>query len=415
MTMDVVGAKFGRIMNKDVNETFDQSTDSLEAIRDFLAAIMGFGPGVSLWMFGRCAAGMAASQTILTMDNLGTALPNDVFNGEFYVTVIHNANAPGAAPEGEWRRVADYVGLTQTFTTDAFTANVEATDLVIIAHESILFGNPLGRGTLDTSSATVPADSTRTEGNDYFNGALFMTTEGADRFQPRRIVDYTGAGGIFTLDPNNPLNAAPGLVDYVILTGQTEFVPPVDGINDRTPADVGGSKGDSGVQALSATSSQMRYIKGLVDMMVTATGITTWLARSKAGNGVSLSEAVRDIDELKPEWNARTSATHTTVSANEETILTTAFTTPGRFFFNLTLRNMVAGDDFTIRVYKRTDGANYDRVSEQQYLGNSSLDIYEVRDMYTDGTEFVRVTIQRASGTDRAFPYSYNVEKQAVA
>jgi hypothetical protein len=202
------------IQNMDANETFDPTTDSLEALSTAISA-MGFGPGVSLWMFGRCATGMAASQTVITTDNLTATLPNDIFNDEFYMAVIHNANAVGTAPEGEWRRISDFVGATQTFTTDGFSANVEENDLVMIIHESILFGQPLGRGTLDTSSQTVPADSTRTEGNDYFKGYLLMATEGAARFQPRPIRQYIGATGVFVLD--EPLTTAPGTVDYVVL------------------------------------------------------------------------------------------------------------------------------------------------------------------------------------------------------
>lgn len=213
-----------RLMNADANETFDPATDSLEAIRDFIATALGFGPGISLWMFGRCAVGMAASQTVIITDNLGDQLPDDVFNDEFYITVIHNANAPGTAPEGEWRRIADFAGATQTFTTDAFSANVEEGDLLLIVHESIIAGQPQARGTLDTSSATVPADSTRTEVDDFFNGHLLVPTEGACAGRATRIVDYDGTTGVFTLDPNNPLPAASGLVDYVIIKAQADLV-----------------------------------------------------------------------------------------------------------------------------------------------------------------------------------------------
>ena len=248
-----------RIQSIDNTLGFDRTLHSLQAI----AAAVGIGPGISISMFGRCAVGMAASQTVITTDNLGVSLPDDVFNGNFYMTILRNTNAVGTAPEGEWRRIADFVGATQTFTTDAFSANVEEGDLLIVAHESILFGQPLARGTLDTSSATVPADSTRGEGNDYFNGALLMTTEGAQRFQPRRVVDYTGAGGIFTLDPGNPLTGVPGLVDYVVLPFQGDFVPGVDAVINRTPPDVLGNKADTPQYADIATASVLRYLKGL--------------------------------------------------------------------------------------------------------------------------------------------------------
>ena len=257
--MDWIGY-LRRIMNRDAAETFDPATDSLEAISNAL----GIGPGVGLWMFGRVAAGIA-STTVITTDNLGVHLPTDVFNNEFYMQVLHNFNAPGTAPEREIRRITDFVGPTQTFTTDAFSANVEAGDLVAIIHESILSIEILGFGTLTTSSATVPADNTRAEVDNYFNGCLLMPTEGACRFQPRRIVDYTGATGVFTLDPNNPFTGVSGLVDYIIIGDQTEFVPAVDGTNNRTPSDVIGGKADTPSDDPDVnTLSLMRLLKSLM-------------------------------------------------------------------------------------------------------------------------------------------------------
>lgn len=154
----------------------------------------------------------------------------------------------------------------------------------------------------------------------------------------------------------------------------------------------------------------------LLDILVTDVGITAWLARALPANGVSLSEAIRYISEVKPEWGPRVSGTHTTTGITEETILTTAYTVPGLFYFNLTLRNMVALDDFTIRVYRRADDGVYDLDSPpQNFVDAPAVKIYKIEGFYTDGTEFIRVTIQRNSGTNRAFPYSYNCLRQPVA
>ena len=150
-------------------------------------------------------------------------------------------------------------------------------------------------------------------------------------------------------------------------------------------------------------------------MLVTAVGIIAWPARALPAANVAIAKVLRYIAEVKPEWAARTSATHTTTTTTEETILTTAYTVPGLFCFDLTLRNMVAGDDFTIRVYKRVDGANYDLKSQQNFIDAPTVKVYEIENLYTDGTEFIRVTIQRDSLTNRAFPYSYNCLKQPVA
>lgn len=225
-------------------------------------------PSIGLWMFGVCDPGMAASLNTLVMPNLA-GFPNDIFNTEFWVQVIHNFNNPGVAPEREIRRITDYVGATGTFTTDAFTVNVEANDLVAVFHESIMGIEILGFGTLTLSSATVPEDNLRPEVNDYFNGCLLMPTEGACRFQPRRILDWTlGTGvpgtGVFTLDPNNPLTGLPGIVDYVIIGDQTEFVPAASGANNRTPSDVIGNKTSTPIYTPDNVSDIIRYLKGIL-------------------------------------------------------------------------------------------------------------------------------------------------------
>jgi len=130
--MDFIGY-LRRIMNRDANETFDPMTDSLEAI----ANALGIGPSVGLWMFGICDPAMVASTITIVTNNL-VGLPNDIFNDQFYMQVIRNTNVPGAAPEGEIRRITGFVGATQTFTVNAFPANVEANDLICIIHESLI-------------------------------------------------------------------------------------------------------------------------------------------------------------------------------------------------------------------------------------------------------------------------------------
>jgi len=176
-------------------------------------------PSIGLWMFGECDPAMVASTTAIQLTNLA-GFPDDIFNNEFWMQVIHNNDVPGAAPEREIRLITNYVGATGMFTTDAFSANVEADDLVAVFHESIMSVEILGFGTLDTSSTTVPADSTRAaayawENNDYFKGCRLMPTEGDCRFQPRPIAGYVSATGVFALA--EPFSQAPGAVDYIIV------------------------------------------------------------------------------------------------------------------------------------------------------------------------------------------------------
>lgn len=252
-----------RIQSQTNLETFDRRTDSLEAIRDFLT-----GAGQGLCFYGQIDAIPGANQ--FTVNNL-LGLGDAKFAGTnpYYVFVFRDAGGAGAAPQGELRPVTAYVSATGVFTHAAFSAALVAGDEVLIIHPSLVGGSVqlIAAGTFDTSSATVPADSTRTEGNNYFNGCLLMTLTGAIAYQPRLVVGYTGAGGIFTVDAEHPFTAATGLVLYVVLTYQGQLTPAADGTNDETPAQVIGSKFSTPIYTRDQVSDQMRYLKGMSDTL----------------------------------------------------------------------------------------------------------------------------------------------------
>lgn len=81
---------------------------------------------------GVCNSGMAASTTTIVCDDLKD-FDDDYFNDGWLMYIAHNDDAPGTAPEGETRDISNYVGATGTFTTAAFSANVEESDVVIVA------------------------------------------------------------------------------------------------------------------------------------------------------------------------------------------------------------------------------------------------------------------------------------------
>lgn len=83
-------------------------------------------------------------------------------------------------------------------------------------------------GTLDTSSATVPADSTRTEGDDQFKDMFLMPLGGTYQGVCKRITDYTGVGGIFQIDVGDPFPGVTGLVPYFVVN---RYIPPILGGN----------------------------------------------------------------------------------------------------------------------------------------------------------------------------------------
>ena len=88
-----------------------------------------------LSLHGVCDAGMGASTVTIVCDDLA-GFGDDYFNTRFWMKVLKNANAVGAAPEGQIRLITDYVSATGTFTVAAFTANVEASDIILILYES---------------------------------------------------------------------------------------------------------------------------------------------------------------------------------------------------------------------------------------------------------------------------------------
>lgn len=126
--MDFIGY-FRRLMNRDVNETFDPATDSLEAIRDFLAT----GGSSGLAFLGVVTAVPGANQfTIATLTGHG----DTAFVG-WSAFVFWDAAGGGAAPQGEQQAITVYTSATGVFTTGAFTVAAAVGDIVLILHPRI--------------------------------------------------------------------------------------------------------------------------------------------------------------------------------------------------------------------------------------------------------------------------------------
>jgi len=224
-------------------------------------------PSEGLSYYGVVDAVPGANQfTIGSLAGLGAGKFADVTN-PYYVFVLRDAGGLSAAPQGEQLPVTVYVTATGVFTTAAFTAAIGVGDEILILHpdvaavlvilaalgvpaidsvvnllmrdvvgnkadtadytagaltsslirlvKGILGVNVIAEGTLTTDSMTIPADTGRTEGNEYFKGCILMPLTGAVAFQPRPIRAFTTVTDVFTLD--EPFTALPGLVDYVIL------------------------------------------------------------------------------------------------------------------------------------------------------------------------------------------------------
>lgn len=253
--MDTIG-KLARMMNKDANETFSQATDSLEVISEAIAVLIAAGIAVTgsvndvgpaitdfdtdlaeasnnhyngqLLMF---LNGPDAGQAHLIGTYTG-ATKNCAFvasdqwtdapgNGDDFVILpavgaylakLYAAILVPAADAGTNTLMRDNIG--NAADTALYVANATASLMRYV--KALLQGRVVGYGTFTTSSATVPADTSRTEANDHWKGHGLMPLAGTCAGQERPIRQYTATTDVFTLD--EPFTAAPGLVAYVILT-----------------------------------------------------------------------------------------------------------------------------------------------------------------------------------------------------
>ena len=209
------------------------NTSIVTRLANILAAVQN--PAAPAW--GACDAAMGASAVTVVSDDLA-GYGNDFFNTRFYMQVLLNASVPTAAPEGEVRQITDYVSATGTFTVTAFSANVEANDIVLILSESMV---AVGRDDADNTMAT-----TNVAANE--NGSILERLE-----QVQEAVNI-GTG--------SALPANTSLADFV-------------------------GKG---------TGTQLAANESLVGILYGA-GITTWPAAAAPADGISIAEAIRHIVE----------------------------------------------------------------------------------------------------------------------
>lgn len=123
-------------------------------------------------------------------------------------------------------------------------------------------------------------------------------------------------------------------------------------------------------------------------------------------------KAIRDELAEKPEWGTPTTGTHTTTGVTKETILELALTDPYRFWMYIDLRAMEAGDTFTFTVETKVNGSDYCVKDQEQLTDAQTIDVFEINGLYGDTACDIKVSIERTGGSDRAFPFRYNVLKE---
>lgn len=160
-------------------------------------------------------------------------------------------------------------------------------------------------GTLDTSSATVPADSTRTEADHQFKDKFLMPLGGTYQGMTKRITDYVGVGGIFQIDVGDPFPGATGLVPYFVVN---RYVPPILGGNTvlslfSTALVTSDRDGDIPHRLewlIAKLSSDIAVLPYLTETWQDPAGIdfTVWNVATGAGGTVARSVATEPYQEV---------------------------------------------------------------------------------------------------------------------
>lgn len=121
---------------------------------------------------GACDGGMVGSTTTIVAANLG-GYGDDYFNDKYYIQVIKNASGVGTAPETQIRKITNYVSTTGTFTVDAFGANVEASDSLMVMHESVVMaGRNDADNVMNTTLVVANANGSLVERDQYNQEAI---------------------------------------------------------------------------------------------------------------------------------------------------------------------------------------------------------------------------------------------------
>jgi hypothetical protein len=119
--------------------TFDNTTDSLQAIRDSITALSG------VQYSGTCTVDAnGATQFSSDIEGFG----NDYFNTHWVAICLYDASGAGTAPEGEVRDITDYVSASGVVTVGtAFSAQLTTGDLVMLKRiEDMNLNDPAALG-----------------------------------------------------------------------------------------------------------------------------------------------------------------------------------------------------------------------------------------------------------------------------
>lgn len=411
-----------RIKNKNAGETFDPLTDSLEALRDFIAASSS-----GLFFAGTVTAVPGANQfTIPTLAGLGPGMFASATN-PYQAYVLRDAGGTSAAPQGEIQAVTGYVDATGNFTTNAFTVAVQPGDQMLIMNPEI--GNDvtiiadlavpaIGAGTnlierdvignkadlpnyttSDTSivfslmswlrgvarakimfggqaqagsSTTLLVDSLNLVGpaGSYIGQhVLFMTGANAG-LAPRPVSAFNAGTDTATFDPALPNAIGVGDV-YIMLSDYTPVVAVADAATNTMPAHVIGNKADVAVTAIGTVASIIAYIKGIINIQalpgVDSLGVS-WI-RDIVGNKADTANRTADATSsimryvkgllVQTAPAVETAVDITAINAGETNVFNLATASTHYNVDKLRLKSADPGaNNVTVRLYELINGVS---------------------------------------------------------
>ncbi len=232
--------------------------------------------------------------------------------------------------------------------------------------KGILEAGVLATGIFTTSSATVPADTGRTEADGFFDGSWLIPLTGAIEDQPRQIAAFANTGGVFTLDSEHTFTAAPGLVAYVIVGSGSNLVPAADSSANQTSEHVIGNKLDT----------------------VAGNSIYALLLQILA-SGVASSETTGPFSYLD--------------AGGEQTIHSNASTLRRRVNVWVSNQNMINDGDF--RIFVRLDGTTFALFVEKRVLAAAGEEKVHIEDFVVNQDWDIRYEETSDEGAARSIPF----------
>lgn len=409
--MDLIG-QLHRIQSSGAAETFDQATDSLEAIRDFLAGVLTDIQGLSY--YGTVTGVPGANQ--FTIDGLSGYGETAFVGWEAYV--FWDAGGAGAAPQGETKKVTAYVDAIGSFTTGAFTAAVGIGDIIIILHPSLGdivfdFNVPAADAVTNILERDVIGNKTDTNaGTSILARHLVPTADVATNVNARDVVgnktDTVASGSLQGL-------ARAQAADNATTTNARDTV---------------GNKADAAVTVAAAGKSIMAYIKGLLSLhpipgadaatntnmrdvlgnktdtavATAATSSVINLLRYCISSGIGLQAIFDLVNAILTLME--TGGTLTATGAEDTLYLVT---TPAGVFKPITLKldttNMAAGDFITVRVYERiVTGGALVLTDSIIYGGAQTIPLKDIK--FTANRFGISTTLTQTAGVNRLYPWS---------